>query len=160
MKNLPVYKNLLNCSSASQVFNYFSTSLNDSITYWDYFVNWEKVLGNVQDFEIDLNTLNYLVGKENIEEEFKSLLSRQPSIARLIPMLLACRETDFKILTDFAEGNLQYSFLCSNMWTEFADYRGARKFVELLEGTARNRSTARFSASRHTRLDLIEESAF
>lgn len=108
MKSLPVYRNLLNCSTASQVFKYFSTSLNDSITYWDYFVNWEKVLGNVQDFEIDLNTLNYLVGKENIEEEFKSLLSRQPSIARLIPILLACRETDFKILTDFAGGNLQY----------------------------------------------------
>jgi type II restriction enzyme len=82
--------------------------LNDSITYWDYFVNWEKVLGNTRDLEIDLNTLNYLVGKDDVENEFKILLTGHPSLARLIPILLACRESNFKILTSFASGDLHY----------------------------------------------------
>ncbi|MDD1428744.1 type II restriction endonuclease [Dolichospermum sp. ST_sed9] len=33
------------------------------MTLWDYFVNWQKVLTNIQDIEIHLNTINYLVGK-------------------------------------------------------------------------------------------------
>ena len=98
----------LNCSSADEAFQYLASTLNDSIAYWDYFVNWEKVLGNTRDLEMDLNTLNYLVGKDNVENEFKVLLTRYPSLIRLIPILLACRERKFKILTDFASGDLRY----------------------------------------------------
>jgi len=114
LKKLTIYKNLFNCSTANEVFNYFSKTLNDSITYWDYFVNWDKVFGNLQNLEVELNTLNYLIGKDNIEKEFKMLLTRQHSIARLIPLLLACRESDFKILTDFTGGNLKYENISFN----------------------------------------------
>jgi type II restriction enzyme len=98
----------LNCSNAAEVFQYLANTLNDSITYWDYFVNWEKVLGNTRDLEIDLNILNYLVGKDDVEKEFKILLTRHPSLTRLIPILLACRESNFQILTSFASGDLHY----------------------------------------------------
>ena len=108
MKFLEVYKKLLACSTSSEVFNYLTSNLNDSITYWDYFVNWEKVNRNIKDLEVDLNTLNYLVGKERIEDEFKALIARQNSIIRLIPILLASRKLNFKILTDFASGKLRY----------------------------------------------------
>ncbi len=108
MKVLSAYEHHIEASNPSEVFRYLVATLNESITYWDYFVNWEKVLGNLGDVEIDLHTLNYLIGKENIEGQFKTLLTRQNSLARLIPLLLACRDTGFRILTDFASGKLVY----------------------------------------------------
>lgn len=65
-------------------------------------------MGNIKDFEIDLNTLNYLVGKENILEEACTLFRKYPHLVRLIPMLLACRENNFTILMDSTDGKLQY----------------------------------------------------
>lgn len=107
MKYSSIFKIKIECNNEKEVFAYLLANLNDSIRYWDYFVNWEKVLGNTRELEVDLNILNYLIGKENIEKEFRELLKKQPQIVRLIPVLLACRESDFKILTDFASGNLK-----------------------------------------------------
>ena len=113
MKYSAVFQEYLGCSSSTEVFGYMQDSLTDSITMWNYFVNWEKVFGNIRDIEMDLNTLNYLVGKNSVEQEFRRLLERNPGIYRLIPILVACRNSDFKILTAFADGTLvhkQYSF--------------------------------------------------
>jgi len=108
MKYLPFFLDNINCKNADEVFNYFDSSLNSSITLWNYFVNWGKVLGKVKDVEVDLNTLNYLIGKENVREEFEYLLRKNPSILKTIPILIASREKDFKILVEFNEGNLKY----------------------------------------------------
>jgi type II restriction enzyme len=108
MKFAPIFKSALKCSTPDEVFEYFMHNLNDSIRYWDYFVNWAKVVGKTKELEIDLNTLNYLVGKDDVEKAFKELLNQNGRLARLIPVLLACRECDFKILTDFTAGVLSY----------------------------------------------------
>lgn len=108
MKKLAIYREALGCESADDVFRYLTKHLCDSITVWDYFVNWEKVTSNCQSLEVDLNTLNVLIGKEDVETHFKELLRQRPSIVRLIPVLLACRDTDFKILLDFGNGHLKY----------------------------------------------------
>jgi type II restriction enzyme len=108
MKFSPTFEKCLGCKNSDEVFSYLMANLNDSITYWDYFVNWPKVVGNVKELEIDLNTLNYLVGKTDVETAFKELLRKQGSIARLIPVLLACRQKEFKILVDFTDGKLSY----------------------------------------------------
>jgi type II restriction enzyme len=108
MKILDEFKELIGCDTADAAFDYFKSTLNKSNTGWDYFVNWGKVYGNVREIEIDLNTLNYLVGKEDIEKAFKELLRRQGSLVRLIPILLACRENNFTILTNHAGGEFQY----------------------------------------------------
>lgn len=108
MKYSSVFKEKIDCKNEKEVFSYLMNNLNSSITYWDYFVNWGKVIKNTRDLEIDLNILNYLVGKESIEDEFSYLLNKHPQLVRLIPILLACREAKFKILTDFSGGNLKY----------------------------------------------------
>jgi type II restriction enzyme len=108
MKYSSIFKKQIGCNNEKEVFAYLISNLNDSIRYWDYFVNWKKVIGNTKDLEVDLNILNYLIGKENIEKEFGYLLKKHPQIVRLIPVLLACRENKFKILTDLSEGNLKY----------------------------------------------------
>lgn len=115
MKYSLIFKNRIGCKDEKEVFSYLVNNLNNSIRYWDYFVNWEKVLGNTRVLEVDLNIMNYLIGKKDIEKEFAHLLKLHPQIIRLIPILLACRENNFKILTDLSYGNLKYEdFLFKN----------------------------------------------
>lgn len=83
---------------SNETFNYLLSTLKDSIKGWDYFVNWNKVNLNVKSVEVNLNILNYLIGKENIREELKMLLGKYPEVVQVIPVLIACRENTFKIL--------------------------------------------------------------
>ncbi|OGW04565.1 MAG: restriction endonuclease [Nitrospinae bacterium RIFCSPLOWO2_01_FULL_39_10] len=108
MKYSSIFKDKIGCKNEKEVFSYLITNLNDSIRSWDYFVNWKKVIGNIRDIEVDLNILNYLIGKEKIEQEFEYLLQRHPKILRLIPILIACREHNYKILTDLSIKDLKY----------------------------------------------------
>jgi type II restriction enzyme len=57
MKYASFFNEILGCTDSKQVFKYLVNNLNDSIRSWDYFVNWDRVLGNIKDLEIDLSTL-------------------------------------------------------------------------------------------------------
>lgn len=83
----------------NETFAYLLETLKDSIKGWDYFVNWNKVNDNVKEIEIELNLMNYLIGKANIKDELRYLLQKHPEIIKVIPILVACREKDFLILT-------------------------------------------------------------
>jgi len=107
MKTLAVYKQL-GLSSDKDVFNHLIATLKKSNTTWDYFVNWAKVFGGIKSIEVDLNILNYLIGKDNFDVEMKFLLGKHPSIVKVIPILLACRENSFEILADFTKGKLEF----------------------------------------------------
>lgn len=108
MKYLPIYDELFGCKNEDEVFNYFLQNLKPSNTLWTYFVNWEKVYGNINKVEICLNLLNYLIGKENFDDEFKRLIKEQPQIVRILPSLVVSREKKFKILVDFENKQLKY----------------------------------------------------
>ncbi len=97
MKYFDLYKSV-GCKTSKEVFEYIMGSLKESNTTWDYFVNWGKVIGGVQQVEVSLNILNTLVGKNNFDEVFVSLLKEYPAAMKAIPILLACREHNFKIL--------------------------------------------------------------
>ncbi len=72
-------------------------TLQDSIFTWDYFTNFEKVKTNIKKIEKELNLLNYLLGKENIEKEFLSLIEEYPKVRKILPILIAIRND--KLLT-------------------------------------------------------------
>ena len=67
-------------------------TLQDSIFTWDYFTDFEKVKKNVKKIEKELNLLNYLIGKENIEEEFLTLVEEYPKVRKILPILIAIRD--------------------------------------------------------------------
>jgi len=106
-------------------FNKLITTFKSSIKTWDYFVNWKKVFSNSSDLEISLNKLNYLLGKDNLEDEFKKLYSSNPDIVKAIPVLLAVRENKLEVF-DKATKN-----------SEFFDFSGKdqvpEKYFEFLE---------------------------
>ena len=108
MKYHSIFEEKINCKDPKQVFAYLQKTFTDSITMWDYFVNWDKALGNVHDLEVDLNTLNVLVGKPNAKQALSGLLETHPYLVRTIPILLATREKNFRILISSSNGILQY----------------------------------------------------
>ena len=87
MKWLSSYERL-GLTTEDQVFEHLLGSLSDAIRTWDYFVNWDKVYKNVAELEVQLNIWNYLIGKENFDEEFRSLVRRYPEIVKAIPSMV------------------------------------------------------------------------
>ena len=106
-------------------FNNLITTFKSSIKTWDYFVNWNKVFSNSSGLEIALNKLNYLLGKENLREEFVKLYGSNPDIVKALPVLLAVRENKLEVF-DKASKN-----------SEFFDFSGkekdADKYYEFLD---------------------------
>ncbi|WP_322910839.1 type II restriction endonuclease [Mycoplasmopsis felis] len=89
-------------------FKYWFNDLKDTITGWKYFVDFQKSFENVQKYKVELNILNSLIGSKNIKEEFKHILIKYPETIKVIPILLATREKEIKILTK--ESNCIFRF--------------------------------------------------
>ena len=53
-------------SLPSDRLNIFLSTLSVTNRTPEYYVNWEKVNRETKKFEIELNTLNYLIGKKKI----------------------------------------------------------------------------------------------
>ena len=79
-------------------FNELMLSLKKSITPADFYVDFPKVFVNIKDYEVHLNILNSLIGKENIEEEFVELINLYPEVMKSIPILLATHKKRFNII--------------------------------------------------------------
>ena len=74
----------------NKTFTELVNSFKSSIKTWDYFVNWDKVSTNSADLEISLNKLNYLLGKENLKDEFIKLYESNSDIVKALPFCLQC----------------------------------------------------------------------
>lgn len=111
MKSINVYKDKLNLNNEDQIFQFLIDNLKPSILTWTYFVNWDKVFNNTRKVEIALNTLNYLIGKANFDQEFIQLIKDQPSLIEVIP-LLAVRDgsnrKNFEILVNYKSNKFEY----------------------------------------------------
>lgn len=106
-------------------------NLRDSIATYNYYVDFNKVYRNVNKVEMQLNLLNYLIGKDNIEQEFMKLIVEYPDVIEVIPILLAVREGEIKIIDGEV---ISYSF--KKMNREVADYTKLLResgLVELFE---------------------------
>ncbi len=91
--------NIMNFSE-DKLFTYFIDNLKDTIFTWDYYVDWNKVVRNIDKIEIKLNIFNALIGKQNFVEEASKLFMKYPEIIEVIPCLLAIRDKSKKILID------------------------------------------------------------
>jgi len=71
-------------------------TLHDSIFTWNYFVDFDKVKKNISKIEKELNLLNFLIGKDNIEDEFINLITEYPNVKKVLPILIAVRNNKLK----------------------------------------------------------------
>lgn len=58
-----------------------------------------------------MNLLNSLIGKDSIEEETFKLFTKYPEALKTIPILLACREIELILLSDYKNGFKYEDFL-------------------------------------------------
>ncbi len=95
---------LLNLESDDILFTQITSSFKEKgILLWDYFVNWEKVHKNIKPIEKELNLLNVLIGKEDVEKEVYELIKEYPQVIKTFPFLIAFRDTKVSMLTDVTE---------------------------------------------------------
>ena len=77
----------------------------------EYYVNWNKVNRETKKYEVELNTLNYLIGKDDIYLEALHLFTKQPNLLKAIPSLIASRDNVLDILTIDNDDNMSFEQL-------------------------------------------------
>lgn len=115
-------------------FDHLVSTFRSSIKTWDYFVNWNKVFTNSANFEIALNKLNYLLGKDDLQGEFYRLYESNPDIAKALPVLLAVRENNLEVYNKTSKELESYDFSGEggdvNKYFEFLDKSGLIKLFQ------------------------------
>lgn len=77
-------------------FNTFMEELLETNATLGFYCDFEKIKKNVRSIEISLNTLNYLLGKPDLDEAMKELWERDKSVFEVLPILIAVRKRDNK----------------------------------------------------------------
>lgn len=101
------YKEYIN-KNADKRLEYFMETLSVTNRTPDYYVNWEKVTRETKKYELELNTLNYLIGKMDIYRETLNLFKKQPDLIRALPSLIASRDKVLDVLNIDKEDNMDF----------------------------------------------------
>ena len=86
---------------------WFST-FTDSIATYEYYTDFDTVYKNINKINVELNIMNSLVGSKNIEKDFDNLFKKYPEIRKCLPLLIAVREKEIKVVDDGEK--LKYNF--------------------------------------------------
>lgn len=101
MVDLPLYTQYLDVTSIEQMVSRFQETIVITNRTADFYVDWKKVKANAENLKIELSLINSLIGSNNIEKDFRTLISKYPETVRTIPILLAIRDLEFPIIIDF-----------------------------------------------------------
>jgi hypothetical protein len=88
----------------------FLNSITKSIKDWNYYVDWEKVNKNKSFYEIYLNHLNFLIGKKDFDAEFIKLFNYDKNIVKILPILIATRDSSIEIFRNVEKNNQIFEF--------------------------------------------------
>ena len=97
-------------------FDEWLSKFRPSISSYDYYIDFAKVVRNVDEIKVELNILNSLIGSKNIEEEFEKIVTKYPETLQCVPLLLAVRGNE--IYAQDEEGAFQYNFKKMNYSVE------------------------------------------
>lgn len=136
MKEL--YIEFLNVENEESVIEKFHDTLVDTNRSYDFFVDWGKVRKHVEEHKIEFNILNSLIGSKQFDNDLRKILLIYPRVLPVIPILLAIRDLNFKVIGNFTDKNLDimtYDFKTRTLTseeidniTEFFDKTGLKKF--------------------------------
>lgn len=104
-------------------FNLFMSQLRETNATLDFYCDFPKIAKNVADIEISLNTLNYLIGKDDLRAAVEALWNRDKSVFDVMDILIATRKKDDKKFID-NDGSM-----CS-VHSLFSSIDGVMKFIE------------------------------
>ncbi len=103
-------------------FSIFMSQLAETNATLDFYTDFSKIRENVRSMEIKLNTLNYLIGKQDLESAVKELWDNDKRVFSILDILIATRkEQNKKYLDDMGKPHLIHELLNS--------YEGIMKFL-------------------------------
>ena len=97
-------------------FDEWLSKFRASISGYDYYIDFNKVVRNVDEIKVELNILNSLIGSKDIENDFEKIVTRYPETLTCIPLLLAVRGNE--IYAQDEEGAFLYNFKQMNYSAE------------------------------------------
>ncbi len=100
-------------------FNEWIKQFKKSISDYTYYVDFQKVYGNVDSMKVELNILNSLIGSKNIESDFEKLVGEYPKTLKCIPLLLAVRGNEIYTI----DGDGEYLFNFKKMNYSIDEYK-------------------------------------
>lgn len=89
-------------------FNEWFANFTDSIATYEYYTDFSIVYKNIDKIKVELNIMNSLIGSKNIESDFDNLFKKYPEIRKCLPLLIAVREKEIKVIDDGEK--LKYNF--------------------------------------------------
>ena len=106
-------------------FELFMSQLQETNQTLDFFCDFDKISANVAEVEMSLNTLNYLIGKDDLSKSVSEIWKRDRHVFEVLGILIAVRDEGKKPVVD-CNGNV----VLLKSYFESSD-----KVVEFLEGT-------------------------
>ncbi len=107
----------------TEQFNLFMSQLRETNATLDFYCDFPKIAKNVADIEISLNTLNYLIGKEDLRTAVEALWNRDKRAFDVMDILIATRKKDDKKYID-NDGSMH------SVHSLFSSVDGVMKFIE------------------------------
>ena len=104
-------------------FDLFISQLRETNATLDFYCDFSKIAKNVADIEISLNTLNYLIGKEDLRTTVQALWDRDKRVFEVMDILIATRKKDGKKYID-NDGSMH------SIHSLFSSVDGVMKFIE------------------------------
>ena len=101
---------------ATRNFDEWLGKFRSSISGYDYYIDFEKVVRNVDEIKVELNILNSLIGSKCIEEDFERIVTKYPETLQCVPLLLAVR--GYEIYAQDEDGAFLYDFKKMNYSVE------------------------------------------
>ena len=87
--------------------DWFDT-FTDTIATYEYYTDFNIAYKNIDKIKVELNIMNSLIGSKNIEKDFDDLFKKYPEIRKCLPLLIAVRENEIKIIDNGQK--LKYNF--------------------------------------------------
>ncbi|WP_288189993.1 type II restriction endonuclease [uncultured Veillonella sp.] len=109
-------------------FGQWLSEFRPSIANYGYYVDFQKVYGNVESMKVELHILNSLIGSKSIEKDFYQLAERYPEVLKCIPLLLAVRNAE--IYCQDEDGGQLYTFKPKDLKRENIDYAKYAYFMK------------------------------
>ena len=126
-------------------FALFMSQLKETNQTLDFFCDFDKISANVADVEMSLNTLNYLIGREDLSKGVKDIWQRDPRVFEVLGILIAVRDEGKKPVVDgngnvvllksyFESAEKVEEFLCGTGLAEVFQSRRIKNLVDYVFG--------------------------
>ena len=107
-------------------FGKWLATFKDTIAPYSYYVDFQKVWGNVDAIRVELNILNSLVGAKEVREDFERIIAKYPETLKCIPILLAVRKNEIAVSDEAgtASFNFNSASLPASQYSAFMEKSG------------------------------------